>query len=178
MCEIVFAFSVIHDVPGWTMNGFMRAVTSNWSASAIVQLQTGFPMTISVFGDTATSGTALGENPVRANLTGKPIFGPGTRNATTWFNLAAFATPPAYTFGSVGRNTVYGPGMETVDVSVVRSFPLGEALRLETRGEFFNTLNHTNLGTPNRFVSKAGFGSIAEVTTPGRQIQLSAWLSF
>jgi hypothetical protein len=73
---------------------------------------------------------------------------------------------------------VYGPGMETVDVSVVRSFPLGEALRLETRGEFFNALNHTNLGTPNRFVNTAGFGSITEVTTPGRQVQLSARLSF
>ena len=128
MCEIVFAFSVIHDVPGWTMNGFTRAVTSNWSASAIVQLQTGFPMTISVFGDTANSGDGAGENPVRANLTGKPIFGPGTRNATTWFNLAAFAAPPAYT--------------------ITRIWAL-------------------------RFVNTAGFGSITEVTTPGRQIQLS-----
>lgn len=49
--------------------------------------------------------------------------------------------------------------METVDVSMVRSFPLGEALRLETRGEFFNALNHTNVGTPNRFVNTAGCGS-------------------
>jgi hypothetical protein len=30
-----------------------------------------------------------------------------------------------------------------------------ERLRLETRGEFFNALNHTNLGTPNRFVNTA-----------------------
>jgi hypothetical protein len=173
-----FAFSAIYDVPGWGLNGLTRAVTSNWRTSAIVQLQNGFPLTISVFGDTANAGTALGENPIRANLTGQPVFGPGTRNATTWFNPAAFAAPPAYAFGNVGRNTVYGPGMETVDVSVVRSFPLGEALRLETRGEFFNALNHTNLGTPNRFVNTAGFGSITEVTTPGRQIQLSARLSF
>jgi hypothetical protein len=173
-----FAFSAVYDVPGWARNGFTRSVTSNWRTLAIVQLQTGFPLTISVFGDTANAGTALGENPVRANLTGQPVFGPGTRNATTWFNPAAFAAPPAYAFGNVGRNTVYGPGMETVDVSVVRSFPLGEALRLETRGEFFNALNHTNLGTPNRFVNTAGFGSITEVTAPGRQIQLSARLSF
>ncbi|QHS52613.1 TonB-dependent receptor [Edaphobacter sp. 12200R-103] len=173
-----FVLSAIYDVPGWARNGFTRSITSNWRTSAIVQLQTGFPLTISVFGDTANAGTALGENPVRANVTGKPVFGPGTRNAVRWFNPAAFAAPPAYTFGNAGRNTVYGPGMETVDVSVVRSFPLGEVLRLETRGEFFNALNHTNLGTPNRFVNTAGFGSITEVTTPGRQIQLSARLSF
>ena len=141
-------------------------------------MQSGFPLTISVFGDTANAGTALGENPVRANVTGKPVFGAGTRNATTWFNPAAFAAPPAYAFGNAGRNSVVGPGMETLDVSVVRAFALSETLRLETRGEFFNALNHTNLGTPNRFVNTAGFGSITEVTTPGREIQVSARLSF
>jgi len=146
--------------------------------STIFQAQSGFPLTISVFGDTANAGTALGENPVRANVTGKPVFGAGTRNATNWFNPAAFVAPPAYAFGNASRNSVVGPGMETVDVGVVRSFALMETLRLETRGEFFNALNHTNLGTPNRFVNTAGFGSITEVTTPGREIQLSARLSF
>jgi hypothetical protein len=153
-------------------------VTADWRATTIFQVQSGFPLTISVFGDTANAGTALGENPIRANVTGQPIFGAGTRNATTWFNPAAFATPPAYTFGNVGRNTVVGPGMETMDVSLVRSFSLGERARLETRGEFFNALNHTNLGTPNRFVNTAGFGSITEVTTPGREVQVSARVSF
>ena len=86
----------------------------------------------------------------------------------------ALALPPNPTQGIVS----VGPGMETLDVSVVRGFALSEALRLETRGEFFNALNHTNLGTPNRFVNTAGFGSITEVTTPGREIQVSARLSF
>jgi hypothetical protein len=172
------AVSAVYDVPAWGRSRLTRAVTSDWSTSAIFQAQSGFPLTISVFGDTANAGTALGENPVRASTTGKQVFGPGTKNATTWFNPAAFAAPRAYTFGNVGRNSVVGPGLETMDVSVVRSFALGETLRLETRGEFFNALNHTNLGTPNRFVNTAGFGSITEVTTPGREIQLSARLSF
>lgn len=173
-----FALSAVYDLPSWTLNGITRAISKDWRASSILQIQSGFPLTISVFGDTANSGTALGENPIRANVTGLPVFGPGTRNAISWFNPAAFATPHAYTFGNASRNSVVGPGMETVDVSIVRSFALREALRLETRGEFFNALNHTNLGTPNRFVNTAGFGSITEVTTPGRQIQLSARLSF
>src|SRR6185437_604462 len=172
------ALSAVYDVPEWGRSRLTRAVTGGWRTSAIFQAQSGFPLTISVFGDTANAGTALGENPIRANVTGKQVFAPGTRNATHWFNPAAFAAPPAYTFGNAGRNSVVGPGMQTMDVSVVRSFALGELLRLETRGEFFNALNHTNLGTPNRFVNTAGFGSITEVTTPGREIQLSARLSF
>lgn len=172
------AISAVYDVPKWGRSWLMRAVTKDWLASTVFQAQSGFPMTISVFGDTANAGTGLGENPIRANVTGKPVFGAGTRNAASWFNPAAFAVPRAYTFGNVGRNTVVGPGMETLDASLVRSFAMGERVRLETRGEFFNALNHTNLGTPNRFVNTAGFGSITEVTTPGREIQVSARLSF
>ena len=173
-----FAVSAVYDLPAFDRNRLTRAVTKDWRISTIFQAQTGFPLTISVFGDTANAGTALGENPVRANVTSKQVFASGTRNATHWFNPAAFAAPAAYTFGNAGRNTVLGPGMETMDVSVVRSFAMRETVRVETRAEFFNALNRTNLGTPNRFVNTAGFGSITEVSTPGRQIQLSARLSF
>jgi Carboxypeptidase regulatory-like domain len=173
-----FALSAVYDIPAWSRSQATRAVTKDWRASSIYSVQSGFPLTISVFGDTANAGTALGENPVRANVTGKQVFGSGTRNPTTWFNPAAFKAPPAYSFGNAGRNSVVGPGMQTMDLSIARSFPLRETLRLEARGEFFNALNHTNLGTPNRFVNTAGFGSITEVTTPGREIQVSARLSF
>lgn len=98
-----------------------RLLTQNWNFSAIYQIQTGMPFTISVFGETANSGTVLGENPVRENATGQPLFGPGTHTAAEWFNPAAFATPPAFTYGNVGRNSVYGPGMQTVDVAPARA---------------------------------------------------------
>jgi hypothetical protein len=68
--------------------------------------------------------------------------------------------------------------METFDAAVVRAFPVTERMRLETRGEFFNALNHVNLDVPNRFVNTAGFGTITDAMSPGRQIQLSARLSF
>ncbi|HKF58494.1 MAG TPA: carboxypeptidase regulatory-like domain-containing protein, partial [Blastocatellia bacterium] len=152
--------------------------TSDWRVSAVYQAQTGFPFTVSVFGDTANSGTVLGENPVRANYTGQPVFGSGTGNATQWFNPAAFATPAAFTFGNAGRNSVYGPGMQTLDLALARQFALSERSRFEFRAEFFNALDRTNLGTPNRFVNTPQFGTITEAATPGRQIQLSARVSF
>ena len=48
----------------------VRILSRNWQVATIYQVQTGFPFTISVFGDTANSGTVLGENPIRANYTG------------------------------------------------------------------------------------------------------------
>jgi hypothetical protein len=53
-----------------------------------------------------------------------------------------------------------------------------EKLNLQIRAEAFNALNHTNLGTPNRYVNEPQFGTITMAMTPGREIQLSARLSF
>jgi hypothetical protein len=173
-----FSLSGVYDAPAWNRSHLSTALTKDWRFSTIYQVQSGYPMTISVFGDTANAGTALGENPIRANLTGQEIFPHGTRNPQQWFNPGAFATPPAYTFGNVGRNSVYGPGMQTLDVAVVRAFSVTERTKLETRGEFFNALNKVNYDVPNRFVNTAGFGTITGAMSPARQIQLSARVSF
>ena len=50
--------------------------------------------------------------------------------------------------------------------------------RSKVRVEAFNALNHTNLGTPNRFVNTPQFGTITEAATPAREIQFGARLSF
>jgi hypothetical protein len=173
-----FALSAVYAIHSYNRWNWMKRLTANWQLSTIYQIQSGFPFTISVFGDTANSGTILGENPIRANYTGQSVFGPATHNAQSWFNTAAFAAPDAYTFGNAGRNTIYGSGMQTMDVALVRDFVLTERWRFQVRGEAFNALNHTNLGTPNRFVNTPQFGTITAAATPGREIQLSARLSF
>ena len=173
-----FALSAVYDIPGWGKSGFLHKVTKDWRLSTIFQAQSGFPFTISVFGDTANAGTLLGENPIRANYTGQPVFGPGTHTAASWFNTAAFATPAAFTFGNVGRNTIYGPGRQTLDLALQRGLVVTESVKLQIRAEAFNALNHTNLGTPNRFVNTPQFGTITEAATPGREIQLGLRLSF
>ena len=173
-----FALSAVYDLPGLRQFGWLDRVTRNWRVSTVYQIQSGFPFTISVFGDTANSGTVLGENPIRANVTGQAIFPAGTQTARAWFNTAAFVAPPAFTFGNAGRNSIYGPGMQTLDFAVVRNFTLTEATRFQFRAEFFNALNQTNLGMPDRFVNTPQFGTVTEAATPGREIQLSARLSF
>jgi len=173
-----FAFSTVYSVPALGKSGFLHTVSKNWRLSAIYQAQSGFPFTISVFGDTANAGTLLGENPIRANYTGQPIFDANSRTADRWFNPAAFAIPAAFTFGNVGRNTVYGPGRQTLDLALQREFSMTETVKLQVRAEAFNALNHANFGTPNRFVNTPQFGTITEAATPGREIQLGVRVSF
>jgi hypothetical protein len=173
-----FALSSVYDIPALRRMTWTTLLTSNWHFSTVYQAESGMPLTISVFGDTANAGTVLGENPIRANYKGPPIFGPGTRTAAEWFNSAAFATPAAFTFGNVGRNSVYGPPLQTLDLALGRTFALKEKMHFQFRGEAFNALNKVNLGTPNRFVNTPQFGTITMAMTPGREIQLSARLSF
>jgi len=173
-----FAVSAIYDVPAFDGSRVVHAITANWHISAVYQIQSGFPVTISVFGDTANAGTLLGENPIRANYTGQPVFAPGTHTPEMWFNPAAFAAPGAFTFGNVGRNSIYGPGMQTLDLALQREFSVTEKIKFQFRAEFFNVFDHTNLGTPNRFVNTPQFGTITEAATPGREIQLGARISF
>ena len=73
---------------------------------------------------------------------------------------------------------MYGPGIQTLNLALVRSSAIREATRFELRGEAFNALNHSNLGTPNRLVNTTQFGSIIEASSAGRELQLSARISF
>jgi hypothetical protein len=68
--------------------------------------------------------------------------------------------------------------MQTLDFALARAFDITEHMKFQFRAELFNAFNHTNLGTPDRFVNTPQFGTISEAATPGREIQLSARVSF
>jgi hypothetical protein len=188
-CDIRHRFvtSLIYQIPftsrvqsssAWER--FARVVLGDWQVAAIYQAQTGFPFTISVFGDTANAGALLNVNPVRANAVPgvSPSLPSDERSADMWFNTAAFTTPAAFTFGNVGRNSIYGPGLEKADIALQRTFPLHGTVGFDVRMEAFNAFNHTNYGTPERYVNTPQFGSVIMAATPARQIQFSGRLNF
>lgn len=158
----------------------LTSVIGNWQVATIFQMQSGFPYSISVFGDTANAGTLLGENPVRADVVPgvNPNLPSREGSAARWFNTNAFVTPSAFQFGDVGRNTMIGPSLQVVDATLYRNFQATERLQLQFRSEFFNALNRTNFGTPNRFVNTPQFGTITDAMTPGREIQFALKLIF
>jgi hypothetical protein len=157
-----------------------RFILGGWQLAGIVQAQSGFPFTISVFGDTANAGSLLNVHPVRANVVPgiSPYLPAAERTAERWFNTAAFTTPPAFTFGNAGRNSMYGPSMKKVDLALQRTFPLANGTSVEFRTEFFNLFNWVNYGTPERFVNTPQFGSVTMAATPARQVQFVGRLRF
>jgi hypothetical protein len=109
-----------------------------------------------------------------------------------WFNPACYAVQPFGTLGNVGRDSLIGPGLLNLDFSIIKQTRITEKLNTEFRAEFFNIINHTNLGQPNGAVfSGAGgagaavgsfiagnSGLITSTSTTSRQIQFALKLIF
>ena len=82
-------------------------------------------------------------------------------------------------FGNAGRNILIGPGLNTMDVSLAKSFRLREKASLSFRLEAFNAMNHANYDIPNNNISTANLvGVVSGTITPARQMQFAVRLDF
>ena len=77
-----------------------------------------------------------------------------------------------------------GPSFQSWDIALFKNVPLGGTKRLQLRAEFFNFLNHPNLGDPNAADSgvsndppSADFGRVSRKTGE-RNIQLGVKFMF
>jgi hypothetical protein len=167
----------------WMSNasGVEEKLIGGWQLNGITTLLSGFPFT-PVIGSNR-SGDGDTRNPDRPSL--NPSFsGPVTLGQQgQWFNPNAFILPPIGTYGNLGRGVFSGPGLAELDMSLFKNTSVSEKVTLQFRAEFFNLINHTNLGTPNATVfSGASFnasaGLITTLATTPRQIQFGMKLIF
>ena len=171
-----FVLSGLYEVPRLvTSNSLANYLLGGWETSGILTLQSGFPITPFVTGGVSQS-LGGGDRPDRAE--GVPIFPDGTRTVNRWFNPSAFFVQPLGQFGQVGRNVFDGPGLVTLDFSVMKNFYVAERLKIQFRTEFFNIANHPNFNFPNSTINTPTAGIISSTVTPSRQIQFALKLAF
>jgi hypothetical protein len=154
----------------WTPQSRWR-LARGWQVAWLAAFRTGTPYT--VFANTPdipdSGGTIENQranllNPAMARIA-NPKAGPG---GVYLLNAAAFGVPGADGPGSSGRDQFTGPGLYDLDASVSRSFRLPrlrEGTFFTVRADFFNVLNHANLGNPDSLLGDANFG----LSTYGRQ---------
>ena len=95
-----------------------------------------------------------------------------------WFNTAAFAQPPPFTFGNVPRTTGYirAQGTINTDASLQKYWQLWrETVRLQFRAEFYNLFNRAAFFAPDSAFGDPNFGVVTGAL-PARSIQLGAKL--
>jgi hypothetical protein len=159
-----------YDVPTF---GGPKKLTGGWALNSAFAFKGGQPITI--YDDNDTSGT--NEFTQRVNQIANPFAGVSHSIQTNssggkfvqWLNPNAFVAPPANTWGTIGRNSIFGPGYEDFDLSVfkntkfeVHDFPVN----VQFRAEMYNLFNRVNLASPactqlcnDYFGSGSGFGT-------------------
>ena len=90
---------------------------------------------------------------------------PSTTTATPSLNAngctrGPWSRPAAGTFGSVARNSFFGPHYFNVDSSLSKRFQITERVGAQFRAEIFNVFNHANLGQPTAQVDSPTAGQI------------------
>lgn len=177
----------------------------NFSFGALAALRSGFPYTIVNNNSVTLRGGGVVFNPrpdiadPRHAVLSKPVPITGGKQL---LNPAAFAGVPADfggfsdRLGNLGRNSLIGPGLYNIDISLGRSFSLpwlGESGRLTFRADAFNFLNHANLNNPDPLLGdtvtfgqavfgrqgrQSGFPAVSPLNETARQVQLLLRLEF
>ena len=177
-----FVANLTYDIPADDTHGALHALLSHWQVSGILTLQDGTPFTVlDGFSQSRDLARSVADRP---NLSPSSISPVITGTQTQYFNPLAFVLQAPGTYGTVGRNTLRGPGLATIDGTIVRLIPVGGGRQLQLRVEAFNLLNRANFGLPdpNLFnpdgTRRGAAGLITSTATTSRQIQLGAKFTF
>jgi hypothetical protein len=166
------------------LSGLANAILGGWQVNSIVTIASGNPATIA---QATTTATSLISGTRRPDLVPGGDNNPVLGGPNQYFDPSQFKPSDPTRFGTLGRNTLIGPGFAEVDLSVVKHFGVGfmsSASRLSVRGEVFNLLNRPNFSLPDvNIFNGAGqlSGSAGRITaTAGsaRQIQLGLRLDW
>jgi len=163
-------------------NVFVNGALGGWTLTGLHRLQTGGPLIITHGTDVGLVGTlntTAQYAQLRPGMTRQDLQGTWTNRFTMvrrYFNTDAILPlidVQRGTFGNASRGLVYGPGLSNTDFSLMKNFPVvGERLKLQLRGEFFNAFNQVNFNNPDTNRSSSNFGVISGAGT-GRVIQLA-----
>jgi hypothetical protein len=142
---------VTYEMPGPSE---FKLLTNGWELNLAFAFNTGQPITL--YNGDDTSGTnefTQRVNQVAPAYAGisHQIINSGGSKYVQWFNPNSFVEPPANTWGTVARNSLYGPGYEDMDLSVIKNTKFDIAdfpLNVQFRAEMFNLFDRLNLASP------------------------------
>lgn len=151
-------------------------LVNGWEVSAIYTYQSGGALLFS----SATNTTFSQGGGQRPNLVGNPVLADGERTIARWFNTAAFAAAPAFTFGTAPRSlgNIRSDVLNNMDFSVVKNTRLREGLSLQFRSEFFNLTNIARFAPPNTTFGSAQFGQVTAQQNQPRVVQFALKLIY
>jgi outer membrane receptor protein involved in Fe transport len=165
-----FNTALTYNLPTPPIGTFGKALLGDWSIDAIVTARSAFPINVLVRGSvTDVDRVILGS--FRPDLIpGAPFYIKDPNAGGGWrINREAFAESSDSTIrqGALGRNALRGFPAQQIDFALRREFKLGETLKLQFRGEFFNLFNHPNFADPSGNLDDPLFGESRQMLGRG-----------
>jgi hypothetical protein len=178
-----FVFSGSWEIPiGARLQGnrAARVILGGWQANTIATFQSGTPFTL--YSNAGSSGQ--NNQLERVNIIG-PIhtfnarklqsfnstcgggtsanyyFDPSSFDCSLTYNTTTVQPGSLASFGDMGRNAIYGPGINNWDISFLKHFKLTESKSLEFRAEMFNAFNHVQFLNPDNQGLSGTFGQVS-----------------
>ncbi|MFN8009480.1 MAG: TonB-dependent receptor [Terriglobia bacterium] len=149
-----------------------------WQFNGVAAFRGGFPLSIT---QTPNRNSSYGYPSQRPNATGVSPVTDGTleERLRNYINPAAFVAAPQFTYGNLTRYIpMYGPGMANWDLSLFKTVPIYERLRLQFRCELLNAFNTPLFNGPNTTFGSGSFGQITSQANTSRQLQLAMRLTW
>ena len=160
----------------WLNSGPIDYLLGGWDLTPQFTVVSGRARNIGVSGVDCKCFAAGGIRPNRVSGTDTQ----GAKTQASWFNLGAYSHQGTDVigddaFGDASPGSFVGPGAWTLDLSVSKNIVVGERLTFNIRGEFFNALNHANLGNPSATIfplSSPGTTNVITSAAEPRRIQM------
>lgn len=160
--------------------GFTGALVGGWQLAAIIALQSGAYFDVTILDSANRLGVTPNSSVWRPDVVGDPRMPHQTADA--WIDADAFAIPQnadgSYRYGTLGRNSLLGPGYFALDLGLTKGFRVGKGRSMQVRWEVFNATNHPSYGLPNSTLGSADFGTIRSTVSTPRQMQFGAKFLF
>jgi len=162
------SFNFIYNLPflRHASNAFARTVVGGWEFSGIVTIESGTPLNVTLSGgqgipntgqcaatqlfcgnyDQGGNGIGATNRPIKVGAIGQP------HTKQRWLDGSGFGYPTTVgSFGSVGYDSITGPGRDNWNLSLFKNFVINEARgsQFELRLETFNTFNHPQINGYN-----------------------------
>ncbi len=184
--RLTFNGDMIYDLPFGkdkqflNHGGAVNSVIGGWRLAGLWQLHTGTPFTpvLAKNLNQSLAGTWF-PNRIGSGKLSHPTL-------TNWYDTSAFVQPDSDTYGNSGRNILFGPGWQQLDMSLQKHWALpffgGDKADFQLRVDASDVTNHANFGQPNptlvlkpgtttgQLVTPGGYVDSAGVFHPARQI--------
>jgi hypothetical protein len=165
-----FVTSYSYNLPFERLFKRSNQLTKGWVLSGDTRFSTCFPITIMEYNDQSLIGntsTGPSEDADEPNYTpGQLLSQTNPRKGWTYFNTALFSEESLGQFGNAKRRFFGGPGLNNSDMALAKEVHFTESKALELRGEFFNTFNHAQFGTPSGLINSGSFGVVTSANNP------------